>query len=34
MMKLADSITVGYASKGGNLEKLMKETGKKVHKLY
>jgi len=28
MIDLADNITVGYANKGGNLEKLLKETAK------
>jgi len=28
MLDLADNITVGYANKGGNLEKLLKETAK------
>ena len=33
MIELADSITVGYASAGGQLEKLLKETEKPIIKL-
>lgn len=33
MIELADNITVGYASEGGKLEKLLKTTEKKVIKL-
>ena len=33
MIDLADSVTVGYASEGGNLEKLLKETEKAIIKI-
>jgi hypothetical protein len=33
MIDLADSITVGYASKGGKLESLLQTTEKEIVKL-
>jgi predicted Rossmann fold nucleotide-binding protein DprA/Smf involved in DNA uptake len=33
MIQLADSITVGYASTGGNLEKLLRETNKTIEQI-
>jgi hypothetical protein len=33
MIELADSITVGYASAGGQLEKLLKLTDKKINQI-
>jgi hypothetical protein len=31
MMEIADSINVGYASAGGNLERQLKETTKEIY---
>lgn len=33
MIEIADSVTVGYASTGGNLEKLIKESTKEINYL-
>ena len=33
MVELADNITVGFVSKGGNLEKLLKEEKKEITKI-
>jgi len=33
MIEMADSVTVGYTSRGGNLEKLLRETKKEIKKI-